>query len=119
MHRRCAEGHGLSVARGPCTSTAAAWAFGVDADFHPESGLRRQVLRQGFPTKKAAQEGLNELICANSRGSVVTRSTISVKAYLANWLATAKSKPRPSTLHSDAMAVDRINARLAGEDQDG
>jgi integrase len=52
------------------------------------------------------------LIGANARGSVVTRSTISVKDYLADWLATAKSKLRPSTLHSYAMAVDRINAHL-------
>jgi len=88
------------------------WAFRVDAGFHPETGKRRQVLRQGFPTKKAAQQALSDLIGANARGAVVSRSTITVKEYLAEWLDTMKSKLRPTTHHSYAMSVDRINAHL-------
>jgi integrase len=55
---------------------------------------------------------LNELASASARGQVVTRSTISVKDYLAEWLVTTKSKLRPSTHHSYAMSVDRIVAHL-------
>ena len=88
------------------------WAFRVDAGFHPETGKRRQVLRQGFATKKAAQSALNDLASASARGQVVTRSTISVQDYLAEWLATTRSKLRPSTHHSYAMSVDRIVAHL-------
>ena len=100
------------MARGSVYRKASGWAFRVDAGYHAETGARRQVLRQGFPTRKAAQEALSDLIGANTRGSVVTRSTISVKDYLADWLVTVKSKLRPSTHHSYAMAVDRINAHL-------
>ena len=37
---------------------------------------------------------------------------MNVQDYLAEWLETTKSKLRPSTHHSYAMAVDRINAHL-------
>ena len=100
------------VAGVACTAEAGGWAFRVDAGFHPETGKRRQVLRQGFATKKAAQEALNDLASASARGQVVTRSTISVQDYLAEWLATTRSKLRPSTHHSYAMSVDRIVAHL-------
>jgi integrase len=102
----------LPVAAGSVYKRSGGWAFRVDAGFHPETGKRRQVLRQGFPTKKAAQLALNELASASARGQVVTRSTISVKDYLAEWLVTTKSKLRPSTHHSYAMSVDRIVAHL-------
>jgi integrase len=88
------------------------WAFRIDVGYQPVTGTRRQMLRQGFSTKKAAQEALNDLIGANTRGTVVTRSTISVKDYLADWLVTAKSKLRPSTHDSYTMSIDRINAHL-------
>ena len=100
------------VAQGSVYRKAGGWAFRVDAGFHPETGKRRQVLRQGFATKKAAQEALNDLASASARGQVVTRSTISVQDYLAEWLATTRSKLRPSTHHSYAMSVDRIVAHL-------
>ena len=66
--------------RGPSTAKVSGWAIRVDAGLHPETGNRRQVLRQGFPMKKAAQQALSDLIGANARGAVVTRSTITVKS---------------------------------------
>jgi integrase len=100
------------VAGGSVYKRSGGWAFRVDAGFHPETAKRRQVLRQGFPTKKAAQLALNDLASASARGQVVTRSTISVKDYLTEWLATTRSKLRPTTHHSYAMSVDRIVAHL-------
>ena len=64
------------------------WAFRVDAGFHPKTGKRRQVLRQGFATKKAAQEALAEMVAASTSGTVVTRSMMNVQDYLASWLET-------------------------------
>ena len=102
------------MAGGSVFKRSGGWAFRIDAGFHPETGKRRQVLRQGFATKKAAQAALNDLASASARGQVVTRSTISVKDYLAEWLVTARSKLRPTTHHSYAMSVDRIVAHLGG-----
>ena len=113
MCTMCAQTCSLRpVAAGSVFKRSGGWAFRVDAGFHPETGKRRQVLRQGFPTKKAAQLAMNDLASASARGQVVTRSTISVKDYLAEWLVTTRSKLRPSTHHSYAMAVDRIVAHL-------
>jgi hypothetical protein len=80
------------MAAGSVFRRSGGWAFRVDAGFHPETGKRRQVLRQGFPTKKAAQLALNNLASASARGQVVARSTITVKDYLAEWLVTTRSK---------------------------
>jgi hypothetical protein len=59
-----------------------------------------------------AQPALNDLASASARGEVVTRSAISVQGYLTEWLATTRSKLRPTTHHSSAMAVDRIVAQV-------
>lgn len=100
------------MAGGMVYKRSGGWAFRVDAGFHPQSGKRRQVLRQGFATKKAAQEALSEMVNSNTRGTVVARSMINVQDYLAEWLETTKSRLRPSTHHSYVMAVDRIVAHL-------
>ena len=47
-----------------------------DAGFHADTGKRRQLLRQGFATKRAAQEALAEAVGASPRGMVASRSTI-------------------------------------------
>jgi integrase len=88
------------------------WAFRVDAGVNPDTGKRRQMLRQGFRTKKAAEEALAALSADSMRGAAVPRTTVRVKDYLADWLLTVRSKLRPSTHHSYAMAVDRVAARL-------
>ncbi len=113
MHNVCTDFAGLlPVAAGSVFKRSGGWAFRIDAGFHPETGKRRQVLRQGFSTKKRAQLALNDLASASARGQVVNRSTISVKDYLTEWLATTRSKLRPTTHHSYAMSVDRIVAHL-------
>ncbi|MEX2625923.1 MAG: site-specific integrase [Ilumatobacteraceae bacterium] len=100
------------MARGSVFRKDNGWAFRVDAGVNPESGRRRQMLRQGFTTKKDAEAALAELSAASQRGAAVARTTTRVSDYLADWLVSIRSKIRASTHHSYAMAVDRINARL-------
>ena len=74
------------MAGGSVYKRSGSWAFRVDAGFHPETGKRRQVLRQGFATKKEAQVALSELMQANEKGAVVAKSTTKLGDYLDEWL---------------------------------
>lgn len=100
------------MARGSVFRKDNGWAFRVDAGVNPDTGRRRQMLRQGFRTKKLAEDALAELSADNMRGAAVARTTVRVNEYLADWLASSRSKLRPSTHHSYSMAVDRIDAQL-------
>jgi Arm DNA-binding domain len=43
------------MARGSVFKRSGGWAFKVDTGFHPESGKRRQLVKQGYRTKRAAE----------------------------------------------------------------
>ena len=85
---------------GPSSSAAGAWAFRVDAGFHPETGRRRQVLRQGFATKKQAEAALTDVLQAATRNSVVAKSSTRLGDFLDDWLAGQKTRLRETTWHS-------------------
>lgn len=88
------------------------WAFRVDAGINPETGRRRQILRQGFATKKAAEQGLADAHAANTRGVAVARSMVRVEEYFTDWLVTVQAKLRPSTYYSYEVIVGRITKQL-------
>jgi integrase len=88
------------------------WAYRVDAGFHPETGKRRQSLKQGFATKKAAEAALAEALRERTTGTAVARSTIRVEKFLSEWLEAIRSKLRPTTHYSYARAVAKITQHL-------
>jgi integrase len=100
------------MARGSVFRKNGAWAFRVDAGFHADSGKRRQVLRQGFATKRAAEAALAETVGDATRGMAVSTSTIKLGEYLDEWFATAKPSLRPTTAHGYQQAITRLTARL-------
>jgi len=100
------------MARGSVFRRSGGWAYRVDAGFHPESGKRRQTLKQGFTTKKAAEAALAETLRDRSLGTSVARSTVRVEEFLDEWLETARSKLRPTTHHGYMRSVDKINRHL-------
>lgn len=100
------------MARGSVFRRSGGWAFRIDVGIQPATGQRRQMLRQGFATKAAAEKAMRKALSDHEGGTTVERSAVIVKDYLADWLVTTRSKLRPSTHHSYAMAVDRISARL-------
>ena len=71
------------------------------------------MLKQGFATKKAAQTALADVVSGNTKGSVVSRTTIRVEAVLTEWLETVRSRLRPTTFHSYEMAVTASTAPSA------
>jgi integrase len=88
------------------------WAYRVDAGAHPETGKRRQVGKQGFTTKRAAEAALAEALGEVNRGTVVSRSQMTVREYLDEWFATAKLSLRATTVGSNLQAIRRLNQHL-------
>ena len=93
------------MAGGSVYKRSGTWAFRVDAGFHPESGKRRQVLRQGFATKKEAQLALADLIQAAEKNSVVAKSTMRLGDYLEEWLANQRRAPSSTESPEPAQSV--------------
>lgn len=100
------------MARGSVLRRSGRWAYRVDTGFHPETGKRRQMLKQGFATKKEAEAALAEALRDRATGTAVARSTIRVEEFLTEWLETARSKLRPTTHHNYKRSVFKINRRL-------
>jgi hypothetical protein len=100
------------MARGSIFRKDGRWAFRVDAGFHADSGKRRQVLRQGFATKRAAEAALADMVGDAARGTAVSTSTTKLGAYLDDWFATAKQSLRPTTAHGYQQAILRLQQRL-------
>ena len=68
-------------------------------------GSRRQMLRRGFPTKKAAEAAQALVLADQARGMFVRPVRVTIEAFLLDeWLPATRSKLRPSTANS----YDRI-----------
>jgi hypothetical protein len=100
------------VARGSVRRKDNGWSYRVDLGPDPATGRRRQVAKQGFRTRKAAEAGLSEVLGAVGAGSVVSRSAATTSELLDDWLSSQQHRLRPTTLHSYAMAVACISSRL-------
>jgi integrase len=88
------------------------WAFRLDAGFQPGTDRRRQISRQGFATRKAAEAALNEAVQKSAQGTIVSRSSTRLRDYLDDWLMTQQSRLRETTHHSYVFAVQRVERRL-------
>lgn len=100
------------MARGSVFRKNGAWAFRVDTGFHAESGKRRQVLRQGFATKRAAETALAEIVGDATRGTAVSTSTMKLGTYLDEWFAVAQQSLRATTAHGYQQAIVRLQQHL-------
>ena len=112
MHKEPPKTYRSDVARGSVFRKDGAWAFRVDAGFHADSGKRRQVLRQGFATKRAAESALADMVGDATRGTAVSTSTTKLGGYLDDWFATAKQSLRPTTAHGYEQAIVRLQQHL-------
>ncbi len=72
------------------------WAFRVDVA--APGAARKQVAKQGFPTKRAAQQALDELKVAVGAGTWVAPSRITLAEYADSWIAAQEVRGlRPTT----------------------
>jgi integrase len=102
------EAYSLAMARGTVMKRGTGWAFRVDVGNDPATGRRRQVLRQGFRTKREAERALDEVLGSVRSGTVVTRSSLELGAFLDEWLANQRHRLKDTTWASYEVAVGRI-----------
>jgi integrase len=81
------------------------WAFKVDLPRDPATGQRRQRQKGGFATRKAAEEGLTDLLGEIRTDVVAGTGTIKLEDWLTEWLAAVKPSLRPSTYSLYSTAV--------------
>ncbi len=112
VHEKCTEWYGSTVARGSIYKRAGRWAYRVDAGTDPETGKRRQVLRQGFKTRREAERALVEAQQSIDNGTMVAKSSMKVAAFLDQWLASQRGRLKESTLHSYEITSNRIRSGL-------
>ncbi|HET9602231.1 MAG TPA: Arm DNA-binding domain-containing protein, partial [Acidimicrobiales bacterium] len=94
------------MARGSVRRRSGGWSYRVDIGGDPASGERRQVSRQGFTTKRAAEAAMQAVLQSIGDGTVVQRSKTTVAEFLDDWLAAQRHRLRPTTLASyDTAAV--------------
>ncbi len=72
----------------------------LDLDRDPQTGRRRQKWHSGYPTKRAAQAALADLIGSVNHGVYVAKSRQTVAEFAAEWLAAITPTVRPATLYS-------------------
>jgi integrase len=101
-----------AVASGSIRRKDGGWCFRVDVGRDVATGRRRQVLRQGFRTKKEAERALQETLQAFGRGMVPVRSRLALGVYLRDWLSTQDTRLRPTTKQSYSVAVRHISSHL-------
>jgi integrase len=113
VHKRCTElCYSRPMARGSIFKKDDRWAFRVDAGISPETGKRRQMLRQGFKTKREAETALAAAQQSVEQGSVVSKSSMKVDAFLDEWLASQQGRLKASTHHSYVVTSKRIRSGL-------
>jgi integrase len=100
------------MARGSVFTKSNGWAFRIDAGVNPETGKRRQILRQGFKTKRAAEHALAEAAQSVTQGTVVAKSSMKVDEFVDQWLDSQRGNLRPSTHHSYTVAAKRLRSGI-------
>lgn len=86
-----------------CGSERTSWTLSIDVG--PAGGKREQRVRGGFPTRRAALDGIHELQHAISQGTYVAPSKQTVGEYLEQWLPTARVRLRPGAFDACASHV--------------
>lgn len=86
------------MSRGSVFHSGSGWAIKYDLAPDPATGKRRQKLRRGFPTKKAAQNALNTALASVATGVYVEPSRATVAEFADQWLDTISATVKPTTL---------------------
>jgi integrase len=69
-----------------CPKKHGSWSFHADLGVDQATGKRRQIMRGGYPTQKAAQDALNELIAQVRTDSYVPDNGMTVAEWLRTWV---------------------------------
>nr|MBA2555029.1 Arm DNA-binding domain-containing protein [Geodermatophilaceae bacterium] len=81
----CPAVHGSAGRRTTCGKAHGSWSYRVDLP-GLKPGQRRQVMKGGFPTRKAAEAALADYLSKAGRGELPSSDTRRLADYLAEWL---------------------------------
>ncbi len=86
--------------RGSVVKRGKTWSYVVDVGRDRRSGRRRQRWKGGFATKREAEQALGRALAAVGAGEVVDSGSLTVGAFLDEWLAGHAPSLKPSTAKS-------------------
>jgi integrase len=91
------------------------WAFRVDVGADPATGRRCQVSKQGFATKRAAEQAMADVLrTRRTTPSRAAPSTWSVQEFLEQWLEGEATRVSVATLRTYRVAIGRMVSMLGG-----
>lgn len=82
------------------------WSYVIRVT-NPDTGLSKPKWVSGFPTEAAAKAARDEARVAARRGEFVNRSTVTVSAYLSDWLDGHALEVKPRTLAGYRETLER------------
>lgn len=89
------------------------WSYVVDLPPHPD-GRRRQRMKGGFPTRKAAELAKAEEIVNVSKGTVLEPGKQELKDYLVAWLEGVSPGLSKNTVANYGYAIILVNRHIGG-----
>lgn len=89
-----------------CGKAHGSWSFKVDVPGR-QPGYRRQVVKGGFATKRAAEQSMAELVAKAVRGPIVQPSRQQLGEYLTGWLELIRPTLSPAAWTNYRTCVDR------------
>lgn len=88
------------------------WRYRASTGIDPATGKRRWVTKGGFATRKAATTALNAVVSDADNGMVVARSSVTVAAYLDEWIERAERDLKPTTAASYRNDIGHLKREL-------
>jgi len=117
VYKRCSrcgagwQGNGRRCQQ--CGHDRYSWTFRID--LAPPGAPREQKRKAGFATKREALTAMNELQAAVAHGAYVPPSRLTVKAFLEDWLPSAKARLRPGAYDACELHVRRYIVPRVGD----
>lgn len=100
------------MARGRIFKRQGGYGYRVDLGADPSTGHRRQAQKQGFRTKREAENALAEHLGSIRAGESISPSTANLGEFLEEWLAGQSSRLKETTLESYRIVVLRVTRRI-------
>ena len=100
------------MARGRVYKRGSTWTWRVDDPRGPEQGARKQLSRGGYPTRKAAEAALAEVVVELRSATHVDPSKLTVRDHLDDWLLRIKTELSESGFNSYRISANRIGRHI-------
>jgi integrase len=101
--------------RGSVRKIGASWTVTLDIGVDPATGKRRQKMKRGFATRKAADAWLGDLLSEAQAGQLNEPSRETLESYLDGWLKAIRATVRESTWHGYDWRIRKLVVPRVGK----